>query len=208
MLIANEKPLRLIGFPESTMTQEIYDFMSREFQGDIQIILPDEFIALPNKQDYQYHVSFTLDTVKRLEVIDIVDSLDLDCIRYLHDTVVCHAKDITKVIGKGTIVCTYSTILLGATIGNHCIIESYCLVAHYVNMADNVTLHAGSMIGGRTTIGANCIFNFKSSAINAITVCADVEVGAASNLTKDVTVPGRYVGSVARHVGERILFQG
>lgn len=201
MLYANDKPIRLIGFPESTMTQEIYDFISREYQGDMQIILPDDFIALPNKNDYQYHISFTLDIPKRLQVIDIIDSQDLDCINYLHDSVIYHADDVREVIGKGTIICTHSTILLGAKIGRHCIIETYCLVAHYVTLGNNVTLHAGTMIAGKTTVGDNCVFNFKSAALNAVNICANVEVGASSTITKDVTQPGRYIGTVARFVG-------
>jgi UDP-3-O-[3-hydroxymyristoyl] glucosamine N-acyltransferase len=64
------------------------------------------------------------------------------------------------------------------------------------------------MIAGKTTIGSNSVFNFKSSALNALNICDDVEVGAISNVTKDITIPGRYIGSVARYMGERIPFDG
>jgi len=54
------------------------------------------------------------------------------------------------------------------------------------------------MIAGKTNIGKNCMFNFKSGAINKIDICDNVTVGAFSNLTKSVNTAGIYVGSPAR----------
>jgi UDP-3-O-[3-hydroxymyristoyl] glucosamine N-acyltransferase len=104
------------------------------------------------------------------------------------------------------VISAFSTILLHAKIGKHCILETYCLVAHYSELKDNVIMHVGTMIAGKTTVGNNCLFNFKSSAINNIIICDNVEVGAFSNITKNVTMPGRYLGSVARYSGAITTF--
>lgn len=200
MLIANDKPICLIGYKSSTLTQEAEHFMAQEFSGPIIVMPPEDFFVVKNKDQYQYGVAFSLDQTLRKKVIDVVDSNNYDCIKYCHPTVVCYNKDINAVLGRGSFVSPFSTILLGSQIGNHCIIETYCLVSHYVKLGNNAHLHSGTMIAGRTEIGNNCMFNFKSSVLNALVLGNDIEVGAASTVTKSLDQPGRYVGSPARKV--------
>jgi UDP-3-O-[3-hydroxymyristoyl] glucosamine N-acyltransferase len=201
MLIANQKPICLIGYVPSTLTQEAYHFLSMEHSGQVFVLEPNQFVELDNKQQYQYGVAFTLDQQLRKRIIDIVDEQDLDCIRYMHDTVVCHNPDVITVIGRGSFVSPFSTLLLGSEIGNHCIVETYCLISHYSKLGNNVQLHSGTMIAGRTQVGNDCVFNFRSSVLNALTLCDGIEVGAASTVTKNLERSGRYVGTPARYVG-------
>jgi UDP-3-O-[3-hydroxymyristoyl] glucosamine N-acyltransferase len=63
-------------------------------------------------------------------------------------------------------------------------------------------LHSGVAIAGKTTVGENCTFKFKSSVLNNVNITDNVTVGALSNVTKDITKSGRYLGSIARYVGE------
>lgn len=205
----SSKPLRIIGYPNSTITEEGLFFFSKAWQEEIKVITPEEFLEMPNKDDYQYVVFFTLDTQQRIEIINLIETMKLDCFSYVHDTVVTYKdkNELRDIIGRGTVISPYSSVLLNSKIGNHCLIETYCLVSHYCELGDNVILHSGAMIAGRTKIGNNSMFNFKSSALNGLTICDDVEVGALSTVTKDITQPGRYVGTVARYIGERIPFQ-
>lgn len=203
MLLANDKPICLIGFEQSTITQEAYFFLSQEFTGRFVTISPDEFLALDNKQQYQYFVAFTLDVRKRMDVIDVIESMNLDCIRYMHDTCVCYTKDPTEILGHGSFVSPFSTLLRDSHVGRHCIIETYCLLSHYSTLGDNVILHSGTLIAGKTIIGANSVFNFKSGALNGLTICGDIEVGGSSTITKSIELPGYYVGSPARRLGDR-----
>ena len=202
MLVANHKPICLIGYSQSTLTQEAYHFMSQEHAGQVLILEPEQFIKLDNKEQFQYGVAFTLDQVLRKRMINIVDGKNLDCIRYVHDTVVCYNPDVSAVIGRGTFISPFSTILLGSQIGNHCIVETYCLISHYSKLGNNVQLHSGTMIAGRTQVGNDSVFNFRSSAINSLTLCDGIEVGATSTVTKNLDRAGRYVGTPARYVGE------
>lgn len=212
MLIANHKPIFLIGFENSTITQEAQHFLQLEFAGTVDIITPDDFIVLPNKEDYQYGVAFTLDEQQRKEIINLVEELNLDCFTYLHDTVVCYrdlksmsVDEIKQIIGHGSFIAPYSSILLGAKLGKHCIVETYCLISHYVTLGNNCILHSGTMIGGRSIIGDNCLFNFKSAVLNARQICNDVHVNAVSTITKDIVEPGVYVGTPARKLGSSTL---
>jgi carbonic anhydrase/acetyltransferase-like protein (isoleucine patch superfamily) len=207
MLIANKKPICLIGFDNSTITQEAWYFISKEFSGEMIILSPDEFLDFGDKDQYQYIVAFTLDTEKRKYIINVLTELNLDSPIYVHDSVVCYTDDISTIIGKGTFIAPNSTVLLGSKIGKYCVIETYCLVSHYVTLSDNVILHSGTMIAGKTAIGPNCIFNFKSAALNGLSICGDIELGACSVITKDTDIPGYYLGSVARRLSDNKTYQ-
>lgn len=207
MLIANQKPICLIGYDQSSLTQEARHFMTQEHSGSVFILEPNQFIELDNKDQFQYGIAFTLDQTLRKHVINLVDGESLDCIRYVHDTVVCYNKDIASVVGRGSFVSPFSTILFDSQIGNHCIIETYCLISHYSQLGNNVQLHSGTMIAGRTKIGNDSIFNFRSSVLNGLTLCPGIEVGAASTVTKNLDRSGRYVGTPARYIGELKEFE-
>lgn len=208
MILANRNTIRLIGFEQSTITQEARFFISQEFSGIIEVISPEDFIKSSNKNDYSYVIAFTLDETLRQQIINILDSEHLDCIIYIHPTVVRYFDDahVRNYVGAGSFISPYSTMLLGSTVGRHCVIETYCLISHYVTIEDNVQLHSGVMIAGKTHIGKNCMFNFKSTVLNALTIGENVELGATGCLTKDTPLSGKYVGSPARRIGDRVSF--
>jgi acetyltransferase-like isoleucine patch superfamily enzyme len=146
-------------------------------------------------------------------VLDLLDAENLDCFSYVHRSVVLYKDfeeltydEAVNIIGKGTVISPFSRILLNSKINDHCLIETYCLLSHYSELKRNVILHSGVMIAGKTTIGENSVFNFKAAALNGLTICNNVEVGGASTITKNLDQPGRYIGSVARYVGERLPF--
>jgi acetyltransferase-like isoleucine patch superfamily enzyme len=207
MLQANRKTIAVVGFPNSTMTQEAMHFFGQESKSQVICITPEEFLLSTARQDYQYIVGFSLDMKQRKKVIDIINHENLDCIRYVHDSVVCYNKNFEQVFGPGCFVAPFTTILLNAKIGAHCVIESNCLIAHNVKLSENVILHAGTMLAGGVHVGANTVFQFKASALPKLTLCDNIEVGATSTLTKDIYVPGLYVGTPARRVGSIETFQ-
>jgi UDP-3-O-[3-hydroxymyristoyl] glucosamine N-acyltransferase len=199
MIIENNKSIKIIGYSESSMTDGCLNFFSKETQNKIDIITPENFLKLNNKYDYQYFVGFSLDMNLRKHVCNEIDTLNLDCITYIHDSCVVF-KNVR--IGTGVGIFPFSSILCYANIRDHCLIETNCLIAHHVNLGKNCIIHAGTLIAGKVTIGENCTFGFKSSTINKINITDNVNVGAFSNATKDITKSGRYVGTIARRVGE------
>lgn len=201
ILYDNHKPLVLIGYTDSTITQEA-KFWYDSCGYDPQVIEPDEFLSMPEfmQRNYQYGIAFTLDKQLRQKLLGICCEKDLNLLSYLHPTVVIGTNDARDVIAPGCFVAPYSTLLLGSEIGVGTIIETYCLISHHVKIAANAHLHSGVMIAGRTRIGNNSIFNFKSSVLNNLSLCDDIEVGAVSCVTKSITESGRYVGTPARKV--------
>jgi len=198
MIIENNKPIKVIGYSESSMVESAMNFISLQTKNTMEVISPEVFFNLENKFDYQYLVAFCIDTELRKKICEEIDNLDLDCITYVDDTSLVNN---TCTLGKGVIIGPFSSTLYATHVGNHCWIESYCLVAHHVNLGRACVLHSGVAIAGKTTIGENCTFKFKSSVLNHLSIVNDVNVGAYSNVTKDITKPGLYVGSIARYMG-------
>ena len=207
MLIANDKTIVLIGYPESTLTQEANHFISADRPGGVEIFTPEKFLNIDNRTDYQYIVAFSLDISLRARVIELIEQEHLDCIRYVHNTVVYYDSNIKSWLGHGSFISPYSTILLHAKIGRHCTIDTHCLVAHYSELKDNIILHVGTHIAGKTILGENSIWNFRSAALNGLDISGNIEVGATSTVTKSLTQPGHYVGTPARRIGDRKVIE-
>jgi acetyltransferase-like isoleucine patch superfamily enzyme len=199
MIIENNKPIRIIGYPESSLTDGALQWFLLESKNPIEIITPKTFLSLSNKEDYQYFVGFTLDMNLRKVVCEEIDNLDLDCVSYIHDF--CVVFDTCK-MGKGIFIGSFSSIGYHSEIQNHCWIECYSMISHHVSLGKGSVVHAGTLIAGRVLIGEYCTFNFKSSIINNVTLTDRVTLGAFSNATKNITKSGKYVGSIARYVGE------
>lgn len=200
MIIENNKPIKIIGYSESSLTDGALQWFSLESKNHIEIITPETFLNLSSKSDYQYFVGFSLDMKLRKIICDEIDNLNLDCVTYIHDS--CVVFDSTTKIGKGVFIGSFSTIGYHSQIENHCWIECYSMISHHVSLGKGSIIHGGSLIAGRVTIGEYCTFNFKSSIINNVSIIDHVTIGAFSNVTKNITKPGRYVGSIARYVGE------
>ena len=195
MIIKNEKPLKIIGYPESTLTQESLFYGKNFVIEDTSLMTPQEFKQLQSKDDFQYFIGFALDLKEREQTIDLLDEYDSDCVTYIHDSAIVFEG---ATIGKGSCVANFSSLMAGAKVGNHCFIETYCLVSHQTTVGNNCMLHSGTMLAGKTTVGKNCMFNFKSAAINNIEICDNVTLGAFSSATKSITKEGVYVGTPAR----------
>lgn len=199
MIIENDKPVKIIGYPESSMTDGFLNWISLESKNEIEIITPEVFLDLKNKSDYQYFVGFSLDMNLRRIICDEVDQLKLDCISYIDNSCVIFDN---ATIGKGVFIAPFSSVLYYANVHDHCWIETNCLIAHHVELGRGSVVHVGSLIAGRVKVGENCTLGFKSSIINNVNVTDNVTIGAFSNVTKDISRPGKYVGSIARYVGE------
>lgn len=194
MLIKNQKPLLLIGYTESSLTQEI-EYLIREEYRDFSMITIDEFNAITDKKSYQYLVAFGLDLPERAGFIRDLDGLDLA--NYMHTS--AYIAEGSTIL-PGAMVGPYSSVMQNATLGRNSILETYCLLSHYSSVGDNCMLHSGSMIAGKSQLGNNVMMNFRSTVLNKITVCDDVTVSAASTITKNIIAPGTYAGTPARKI--------
>lgn len=208
MMLGNRKPIMIVGFEQATPTQEISAMVGNEFYGQWTVIPSEEFFTLQNRDQYQYIVGFSYDYKMRRKIIDVIKQENLDVGTYIHDSVVASVplkklttEQIYATFGRGTSVGPMTVLGYNAKIGDFCLIDPAVVISHHCTIGENTSLHVGTVAAGRTTIGNNCNLGMKTSVLPKVTVCDDVWTGALTNVTKDITESGRYLGSIARFMG-------
>lgn len=195
MIIGNDKPIKIIGYSASSMTAEFVNEIA--LTRVVEVVCPNDFLLLSNKDNYQYIISVSYDLEERKKLIEYVDQQNLDLITVVSDTALLGVTP-AAVIHPGTFVFPFCNVSLGASIGRHGIVGSYSLVGHYALIGNNCILRPGVMITGKSTVGDNCIINTRSTVTNNSTVADNVEIMAFTNVVKNIIESGRYLGTMAR----------
>ena len=198
----NGLPLKIIGYKESTILQEI-EYMFREGAARdkldmyISVITPEEFIALEDRSKYQYLVMFNQDIKLRHFVISLIEKDNLNCVSAMHHT---GWMPTNAYVGKGTVIGPFASLYQHAKIGDHCVIECYSVVGHHSEVGDNCHLRPNTMISGSTTVGNNCMFGARATVLEHNNICDNVVIGALTSVRKDITESGVYIGTSAKRV--------
>ena len=182
------KAKQIIGYPESSMTQEFMIFGGLDASS---VVLPECYLSMTRneKLNFLWIVGFTKDKQLRLKIINDLEDNCCDLF-----SIVAGNSMIYGAIGKGTIIGPNNTIANGATIGDHCIVSAACLISHYTAVQKNTIVHADVKIAGRSTISENCELNFGSRIGPGVTIPPCTSIGAFSAVHKSLNEPGRYVG--------------
>ena len=117
-------------------------------------------------------------------------------------------------IGDGTSIGPFVEIQRGATIGKRCRIQSHAFICDLVTIGDDCFISHGAMfindpfeIGGpamrrkelwRPTLVGSHVSIGTNATILPVKICDHVVIGAGAVVTKDIEVPGIYVGNPAR----------
>jgi acetyltransferase-like isoleucine patch superfamily enzyme len=116
-------------------------------------------------------------------------------------------------IGDGSFVGPFVEIQKGATIGKRCRIQSHSFICELVTIGDDCFISHGAMFindlfvtGGpaekpdlwRSTKLGNHVSIGTNATVLPVAICDHVVIGAGAVVTKDITVPGFYVGNPAR----------
>jgi acetyltransferase-like isoleucine patch superfamily enzyme len=119
-------------------------------------------------------------------------------------------------IGDGCFIGPFVEIQREVKIGRFCKIQSHAFICELVEIGDRCFISHGAMFindlfatggpaGGkkelwkRTRIGSHVSIG-TNATILPVTICDHVVVGAGAVVTKDITVPGFYVGNPARRL--------
>jgi UDP-3-O-[3-hydroxymyristoyl] glucosamine N-acyltransferase len=196
MIIGNNKTIRIIGYPQSSMTQEFVNEISKTHL--VEVVEPINFVPSP---EFQYIIAVTFDLQERQHIIAMVDQHNLDLVTVVHDTCLVGTNPPAK-IGAGNFIFPFTIVALGSETGRHCIIGSYNLIGHYSRLGDNCITRPGVTISDKSTVGNNCLFNIKSTVTNKVTIADNVTIMGLSNVVKDIELSGRYAGSSVKRVGD------
>src|SRR5439155_22563525 len=143
-------------------------------------------------------------------------------IRYAGIVDVTFGEDVTVVqpvhlyggtIGDGSFIGPFVEIQKGVMIGKRCRIQSHSFICELVTIGDECFISHGAMfindpfvtggpaekpdlwratrLGNRVSVGTN-------ATVLPVTICDHVVIGAGAVVTKNISVPGFYVGNPAR----------
>jgi len=117
-------------------------------------------------------------------------------------------------IGDGVFVGPFVEIQRGVVVGKRTRVQSHAFICELVTIGDDCFISHGAMFindlfetGGpakgrkdlwRSTRIGNNVSIGTNATILPVAICDNVVVGAGAVVTKDITVPGIYVGNPAR----------
>jgi carbonic anhydrase/acetyltransferase-like protein (isoleucine patch superfamily) len=179
----------IIGYPQATISQEFLFWIGQEF-SNTKIVEPKDLVL---DSDTAYIISVTQDEKERLNLTHLLQNSSLAT--FLHDTVIQHAN---SKVGRGTWVGPSSSLYFDCAVGDHCIVGPYSMISHKTRIGNNNIIHPATMFAGSCNIGNNCLFGIRSTIIDKITICDNVQIGAGSLVSKDIVEPGDYVGFPCR----------
>lgn len=197
MIIGNQKPIAIIGPAASSMTHEFVDEISRTHQ--VTVIEPELFLKMPDRHQFQYILACWKDFEQRKQIVLEIDRQGIDLVTVIQDTTMMGRLPPPE-IGAGCFIFGFSRIGLGSHIGRHTIVGAYSLIGHYSVVGSGCVLRPGVMITGKSRIGNHCVMNLKSTVTNTVEIVDNVTIMALSAVTKNISRPGRYIGTPARRV--------
>jgi len=103
-------------------------------------------------------------------------------------------------IGRGCFVGNFCHIGPEAAVGDNTIINTGSMIEHGVKVGKHSHIAPNVAISGNTIIGDHVFVGVGSSIIDKVSICDHVTVGAGSTVTKDIRIPGTYVGTPIRKI--------
>lgn len=103
-------------------------------------------------------------------------------------------------IGEGTIIYPNCMIDQEVKIGANVLMNISCSIAHDSSIADYCFLSPRVAIAGFVKVKESCIIGINSTLIDNITIAANIQLGGATVVIKDLDTPGLYVGNPARFI--------
>ncbi len=79
-------------------------------------------------------------------------------------------------------------------IGRGSKLDNLCHIAHNCQVGKHVLLTGGFFMAGSSTVGDHCVTGGRTTLTDHVSVCAGVQLGGLSAVTKSVTEPGAYSG--------------
>jgi UDP-3-O-[3-hydroxymyristoyl] glucosamine N-acyltransferase len=73
-------------------------------------------------------------------------------------------------------------------------IDNLCHIAHNCRIGKHVILTGGFMVAGSSTLGDHCVAGGRTTVTDHVNICAGVQLGGLSGVTKDISEPGAYGG--------------
>lgn len=102
-------------------------------------------------------------------------------------------------IGAGSAIMA-RTVINGAEMGKHCIINTGAIIEHDCRLGDNVFIGPGTILSGEVTVESDVFIGAGAVIRNGVTISTGVNVGMGAVVTRSLSEPGIYIGNPARKI--------
>ncbi|WP_192036936.1 NeuD/PglB/VioB family sugar acetyltransferase [Halomonas sp. YLGW01] len=102
--------------------------------------------------------------------------------------------------GAGTVILDGAVVVTGSRLGQACIVNTRATVDHDCELGNDVHVAPGATLSGGVVIGDHCMIGTGANIIHSVRVCAGCLIGAGATVTRDIVMPGTYVGVPARRI--------
>lgn len=103
-------------------------------------------------------------------------------------------------IEEGTVIMHNVLVNAVAKIGKACIINTNALIEHEAVVGDFCHISTSAIANGQVKIGNRCFIGSNTVIGNNTSVTDDVVIAAGSQVLKNVTLPGTYIGNPLRKI--------
>lgn len=101
-------------------------------------------------------------------------------------------------IGKGTIVCEFSTIHVGVEIGRNVLIQPFCDIGHDITIGNHTVISPHCAPGGSTIFGERVYAGMQSTLKEKLNIGDDAIIAMGSSVFQDVPTGATVAGNPAR----------
>ena len=113
---------------------------------------------------------------------------------------------IRKIDGEGIFILPGTIIDMNVNICDNVLINIACNIAHDSIVREHSFVAPGVTIAGNVEIGECNFVGVGSTILDGIKTCPEVVIGGGAVVTKDINLPGVYVGVPARRLKDNIYF--
>jgi UDP-3-O-[3-hydroxymyristoyl] glucosamine N-acyltransferase len=193
MLINYDPISTLFIIGTEVYAHELATMISAETTGKIKCISKEQFLTLPANSQCMLgfkNIDYRIDFLKN----KLISQHKWP--GHVHPTAVI--VDHQPAWKPGIIIGPLSMVGHQAVLGEFCNIGPMCVVGHGCHLGNNTVASNSIHIGGSTNIGKNVFLGQMCSIKTKIIIVDDCVIGMNGVVTKNITVPGYYVGSPVR----------
>lgn len=105
-------------------------------------------------------------------------------------------------LGHGNVFFSGVYVSCQVAIGDYNFFNWKATIGHDVQIANYCVINPGCHISGFVNIGDECLIGSGSVVIEHNRICSKATIGAGSIVTKDINIPGVYIGVPARPIAK------